>query len=183
MRTAQLALSVAKGEPHGWGESSNRRYGDFQLGRKFEKSILNQPLAALASSGQVISLISQRSSVRHAALTRLDFTVRPGLRLEAAGEYLIPEQAHNIVRRTADDEPSANRIVRDHHAGAPAWRRANHAISWLDCSCQGKRAVCQCHGASTAIPRGTEHDVITVAQSRDISEGLASDKVTGVAAD
>jgi hypothetical protein len=41
--------------------------GIFSLGRTFEKSILNQPLAALADFRCVISLISQRISVRHNA--------------------------------------------------------------------------------------------------------------------
>jgi len=39
--------------------------GIFSLGRKFEISILNQPLAALADFRCVSSLISRRSSVRH----------------------------------------------------------------------------------------------------------------------
>ena len=49
-------------------DGANHRTADtgiFSLGRKFEKSILNQLLAALASFGCVISLMSQRSSVRH----------------------------------------------------------------------------------------------------------------------
>lgn len=42
--------------------------GIFSLGRNVEKSILNQPRAALADFGCVISLISQRSSARHTRL-------------------------------------------------------------------------------------------------------------------
>jgi len=59
MRTAQPALSVAKGERHEWRESSNRRHGIFCLSQTFQESIRNQPLATLADSRCVTSLISQ----------------------------------------------------------------------------------------------------------------------------
>jgi hypothetical protein len=49
------------------GQERNRTAdtGIFSLGRKFEKSILHQPLAALANYCCVISLVSQRTSLRH----------------------------------------------------------------------------------------------------------------------
>jgi hypothetical protein len=64
----KLALSAAKGEPHGWANHRTADTGIFSLGRKFEKSILNQPLAALADFFCVSSLISQRSSLRHTSI-------------------------------------------------------------------------------------------------------------------
>ena len=55
--------------------------GIFSLGREFEKSILNQLLAALAGFGCVSSLVSQRSSVRHNRTDRY----RPNRRARVAG--------------------------------------------------------------------------------------------------
>jgi len=49
-------------------DGANHRTADtgiFSLDRKFEKYLLNQLLAALANSGFAVSLIAQRSSVRH----------------------------------------------------------------------------------------------------------------------
>ena len=53
----------------GQGRNRTADTGIFSLGRKFDKSILNQPLAALADFRCVISPISQRAFVRHDAVS------------------------------------------------------------------------------------------------------------------
>jgi hypothetical protein len=53
----------------GRGRNRTADTGIFNLARKFKKTNLNQPLAALAQIYCVTPLIPQRTSVRHAALT------------------------------------------------------------------------------------------------------------------
>ena len=79
----QIALCSAQRSNvdfNGAGTESHRRHGIFSLGRKFEKSTINQPLAALVDFRCAISLISQRSSARHVGGTRRRKREHRGLR-------------------------------------------------------------------------------------------------------